>query len=166
MSGICARKRWQRVRAGKLGIVHKWSLSCLSNHRRIIAHKIEQTQETFLEERDATGCDVEDQGCQLAWGVWCRKSKSASDKLYTLSALRIKFVGSVNNKKLCSKYWISRNLFRLTGRWEKGKNSVGPQTVIGKSSDRDIKTCLHKPRPFARYNLHTRHCKACLAWVA
>ena len=60
-------------------------------------------------------------------------------------------------KAVCSKYWISRNLFRLTGRWEKGKNSGG-QTVIGKSSDRDIKTCLHKPRPLPRYNLHSRHC--------
>ena len=74
-----------------------------------------------------------------------------------LSAMRIKFVGSVNNKKqACSLLQILNIKKSVPADWQMRKGEKLRQTVIGKPSDRDIKTCLHKPQPLPRCDLHTQ----------
>ena len=92
------------------------SLSCLSNHHRIIALRNEESQETFTEEErgvmrgsgGGSGPMCQYERCGDGWCL-VLKIKITIRQAPILSAMRIKFVGSVNNKKqacslLSSKY--------------------------------------------------------------
>lgn len=115
------------------------------------------TRNIPLGERDATGWDVEDQEFVTIWhGGWrCLVLiiKISIRQALPLSAMRIKFVGSVNNKKQSAP---NIEYQEICSGWLADEKRV--KTRAGKLLLANIKTCLHKPRPLPRYNLHSRHC--------